>query len=438
MLVAAFVGWAAGVYLAPVLGTTAGPAFGASATLIAALLLALLAGVVVSTVHAWLSISVRADQIISGTIINIAALGITGYLIALLSVSSPTSAGQFRQWNPPAELTTLPFVGWIFNTLFHQGPLTISLLVIVVVFQIVLFRTRWGLRTRAVGEHPRAAETVGINVIRLRYRNVLVGGILAGLGGAYLSLEGTSVFQNDMIARTRVHRPGSHDRRPLDAARSVRGGPAVRVVSRDRPIDPHRASARAAGRDPRIAAAAVLRRPALPVTIIILAGVVGRSIPPAADGQPYEREAAHLTRDERDRAAAFLDLAKGAARSRSSTTPASNASSARRAGSRSSARRPIRGGRRTGSSATSSTMTSTASRSTRTRSRSSASPPTRRWPRRSRRPARSTSSTSSGARGCARRTRGRPSPPRRAACGSSSGSSTGRRPGSRTTAGSRS
>ena len=84
MLVSAFVGWTAGVYLAPILGTTAGPAFGASATLIAALLLALPAGVVVSTVHAWLSISVRADQIISGTIINIAALGITGYLIALL------------------------------------------------------------------------------------------------------------------------------------------------------------------------------------------------------------------------------------------------------------------------------------------------------------------------------------------------------------------
>ena len=293
MLVSAFVGWTAGVYLAPILGTTAGPAFGASATLIAALLLALLAGVVVSTVHAWLSISVRADQIISGTIINIAALGITGYLIALLSVSSPNGAGQFRQWNPPAELTTLPFVGWIFNTLFHQGPLTISLLVIVVVFQIVLFRTRWGLRTRAVGEHPRAAETVGINVIRLRYRNVLVGGILAGLGGAYLSLEGTSVFQNDMA--------------------QGRGfiGLAAMIVGRWTPLGAFGAALLFAS-STGIAQSILIAPPpgqlgdilgslppqffdAVPylVTIIILAGVVGRSVPPAADGQPYEREAAH-------------------------------------------------------------------------------------------------------------------------------------------------
>ena len=84
--------------------------------------------------------------------------------------------------------------------ILDQGPITISLLVIVVVLQIVLFRTRWGLRSRAVGEHPRAAETVGIDVIRLRYRNVMLGGVLAGLGGAFLSMEADRAFQQEMTA----------------------------------------------------------------------------------------------------------------------------------------------------------------------------------------------------------------------------------------------
>jgi len=292
MLVSAFVGWTAGVYLAPVLGIEAGPVFGASAALVVALVFALLAGMLVSLVHAWLSITVRADQIISGTIINIAAFGITGYLISLLSQSSPSGAGQFKQWTPPEAATELPLVGWIFETLFHQGPLTIALLVIVVVFQVALFRTRWGLRSRAVGEHPRAAETVGINVIRLRYRNVLVGGVLAGLGGAYLSMEGTAIFQQDMTAG--------------------RGfiGLAAMIVGRWTPLGAFGAAllfASSVGISQSILIAppsgqlgdVLLSLPpqffdAVPylVTIIILAGVVGRSIPPAADGQPYEREAA--------------------------------------------------------------------------------------------------------------------------------------------------
>jgi len=292
MLVAAFVGWAAGIYLVPVLGAEAGPIFGASASLVVALLLALLAGMIVSFVHAWLSISVRADQIISGTIINIAAFGVTGYLITLLSKTAPTGAGQFKTWTPPEALTGLPFVGWIFETLLHQGPLTISLLVIVVAFQIALFRTRWGLRSRAVGEHPRAAETVGIDVIRLRYRNVLVGGVLAALGGAFLSMELNSTFQQDMTAG--------------------RGfiGLAAMIVGRWTPLGAFGAAllfASTVGISQSILIAPppgqlgemLLSLPpqffdALPylVTIIILAGVVGRSIPPAADGQPYEREAA--------------------------------------------------------------------------------------------------------------------------------------------------
>jgi simple sugar transport system permease protein len=292
MLVAAFVGWSAGVFLLPVLGSDPGPIFGATPALVVALLLALLSGVVVSALHAWLSISVRADQIISGTIINIAAFGITGYLNTLLAKSSPQGAGQFMAWTPPTALTDLPGVGWIFATLLAQGPISISLLVVVIAFQVLLFRSRWGLRSRAVGEHPRAAETVGIDVIRLRYRNVLIGGVLAGLGGAFLSMEQSASFQQGMTAG--------------------RGfiGLAAMIVGRWTPLGAFGAAilfASSVGVSQSIKIAPPSGQlgdiltsvppqffDALPylVTIVILAGVVGRSIPPAADGQPYEREAA--------------------------------------------------------------------------------------------------------------------------------------------------
>jgi simple sugar transport system permease protein len=292
MLVAAFVGWSAGVFLLPVLGSDPGPIFGATPALVVALLLALLSGIVVSALHAWLSISVRADQIISGTIINIAAFGITGYLNTLLAKSSPQGAGQFMAWTPPTALTDLPGVGWIFATLLAQGPISISLLVVVIAFQILLFRSRWGLRSRAVGEHPRAAETVGIDVIRLRYRNVLIGGVLAGLGGAFLSMEQSASFQQGMTAG--------------------RGfiGLAAMIVGRWTPLGAFGAAilfASSVGVSQSIKIAPPSGQlgdiltsvppqffDALPylVTIVILAGVVGRSIPPAADGQPYEREAA--------------------------------------------------------------------------------------------------------------------------------------------------
>jgi ABC-type uncharacterized transport system permease subunit len=292
MLVAAFVGWSAGVFLLPVLGSEHGAFFGASPALLIALVLAVFSAVIVSALHAWLSISVRADQIISGTIINIAAFGITGYLNTLLAKSSPTGAGAFTAWTPPTFLTDLPAIGWVFTTFVRQGPLTISLLFIVIGFQILLFRSRWGLRSRAVGEHPRAAETVGIDVIKLRYRNVLAGGVLAGLGGAFLSMEATASFQQGMTAG--------------------RGfiGLAAMIVGRWTPLGAFGAAllfASSVGISQSIKIAPppgelgdiLTSLPgqffdALPylVTIVILAGVVGRSIPPAADGQPYEREAA--------------------------------------------------------------------------------------------------------------------------------------------------
>ena len=292
MLVAAFVGWYAGVLLAPMLPTDGQAFMGITPALLLALLFALLSALLVALLHAWLSISLRADQIISGTIINIAAFGVTGYLNTLIAQSSPTSAGSFTSFRPPREVLDLPVIGWLVSTFLNQGPITILLLVIVIGTQIMLFRSRWGLRTRAVGEHPKAAETVGIDVIRLRYRNVLVGGLIAGLGGAFLSMEATNSFQQGMTAG--------------------RGfiGLAAMIVGRWSPLGAFGAallfsSAQGIGQSINFAppdgqlgellgAVPGQFYDALPyaVTIIILAGVVGRAIPPAADGQPYEREAA--------------------------------------------------------------------------------------------------------------------------------------------------
>ena len=293
MLTAAFVGWAAGVLLMPVIGREPQMFLGANPALLLALGLAVLAGMLVALVHAWLSISVRADQIIAGTIINIAAFGLTGYLNTLMARASPTGAGDFANLALPRELTQLPAIGWLFTTFFNQGPIGLTLLLVVILFQVMLFRSRWGLRVRAVGEHPRAAETVGVDVIKVRYRNVIMGGMLAALGGAYLSMELSASFQQGMtVGRGFIGLAAMIVGRwtPLGAfgaallfASSVGIGQSIRIAP-----PPGDLGVLLGGMPRQIF-------DALPylVTIVILAGVIGRSIPPAADGQPYERESAH-------------------------------------------------------------------------------------------------------------------------------------------------
>jgi simple sugar transport system permease protein len=257
-----------------------------------ALAAAVVAGMLMSLLHAWLAISVRADQIISGAIINIAAIGLTGYLNTLLSAQTLAATGNFSALTIPAAVASIPLIGWLVNALFGQGPIGIATIVIVIVFQIMLFRSRWGLRTRAVGEHPRAAETVGIDVIRLRYRNVVLSGVLAALGGAYLSMEATNAFQAGMT--------------------QGRGfiGLAAMIVGRWTPIGAFGAALLFASSQ-AISQSISVSPPtgqlgdllthvppqffdALPylITIVVLAGLIGRSIAPAADGRPYLRESA--------------------------------------------------------------------------------------------------------------------------------------------------
>jgi ABC-type uncharacterized transport system permease subunit len=292
MLFGAFAGWIVGVAVAPALAGFTLPLFGANMALLVAVAGAVLAAMVVALLLAWLAVTVRADQIIGGTVINILAFGVTGFLFTLVLTSGLVGAGNFTAWRPPPALTDLPGVGWLIKALLGQGPLTITMLISVVVVQVLLFRSRWGLRTRAVGEHPKAAETAGIDVIRVRYRNVVLGGVFAGLAGAYLSLEATNTFQDGMTAgRGFIALAALIVGRwtPVGAFLAALLFSASTVVGQAVTFAPPSGQlGDLIGQVPRQVYDVL---PYL-VTIVVLAGVVGRSVPPAADGQPYERESA--------------------------------------------------------------------------------------------------------------------------------------------------
>ncbi|MEL6983726.1 MAG: ABC transporter permease [Actinomycetota bacterium] len=173
MLLAAFVGFmAASASGNLVLGVLAG------------MFIAGLAGLFL----AWTAVTLKMDQIIAGTVINIFGLGATSFLYV-----QGRTMPSVPNWDIPL-LSELPLVG---PMLFAHGPLTYIALLAVVVVHIALFQTRWGLRTRAVGEHPSAADTVGVRVFLLRYRNLAIAGTLAGLAGFAL-LQSASAFNRGM------------------------------------------------------------------------------------------------------------------------------------------------------------------------------------------------------------------------------------------------
>jgi len=164
-----------------------------------AALVGIFTGLLVGWFHALLSIRFKVNQIISGTVINIAALGVTGalynlYLAGGIAGGVPVSPGTFPVIRIPV-LSQIPFFGPV---LFENQPVVYSMLIVTLIAHYVLFFTPWGLRTRAVGEHPRAADTLGIDVYRVRYLNVMIGGALAGLAGTWFTLEWVGVFNLNM------------------------------------------------------------------------------------------------------------------------------------------------------------------------------------------------------------------------------------------------
>ena len=157
--------------------------------------MAVLVGCVMAAVHAVLAIHGSVDQIISSTVLNIFAVGITGFLRRAVLLQNPRGApAVFSAW-PIPFVSDIPVLGQIF---FRHQPLVYTTWLLVGVVHVLLFYTTWGLRTRAVGEYPRAADTLGVDVYTVRYGNVIASGVLAGLAGAWFSLETVGTFDDMM------------------------------------------------------------------------------------------------------------------------------------------------------------------------------------------------------------------------------------------------
>ena len=244
------------------------------------LLGAILCGGLISLVHAIVSINFKANQIISGIAINIIALGLTNYL---LFVQTPNAQG-FQQlaanlrlpvlsWGP---LATLPFIGPV---LFQQNIIFYVAIVILLGIQFLLFRTNLGLRIRAVGEHPQAADTAGVNVRLVRYCCVVGSGLLSGMAGAFLSLGIVGIFNSNMtdgrgfIALAAMIF-GKYT--PLGTAGACLVFGLGEALSYSAPLQQAGLNSNLIGTIPYL------------LTLVALVGFVGRTIAPAADGIPYE------------------------------------------------------------------------------------------------------------------------------------------------------
>jgi len=285
MLTAAFFGWFGAIYMNTILKVAAEP------SLLIGVFIAILSGVLMSLLHAVLSITFKVDQVIGGTVINILAIGITGFLnrqlffekSSMFGGQIPHAPGVLPRIHIPL-LADIPVVGKIFE------PQPIELLTIILVFaaSFVLFNTRFGLRTRAVGEHPRAADTVGINVNRMRYINVLIGGALAGLAGAYFTLESVPSFEPLMtngrgfIALAAMIFGNWTPIGAWAAALVFGAAQAMQInLQQFREFIPQQwaflSQSYVVGLVPYI------------LTMLILTGVVGKTTAPAADGVAYEK-----------------------------------------------------------------------------------------------------------------------------------------------------
>ncbi|HEX5897614.1 MAG TPA: ABC transporter permease [Thermoleophilaceae bacterium] len=240
--------------------------------------IALAAGAVMGLVHAFVSISLRADQVVSGTAINILALGITGYVFIYHYGDQGTPSEISRV--PNVTLPVIEDVSFFGEAIGRMNLLTWAALLLVPLLTLYLFRTRSGLRLRSIGEKPRAADSVGLPVVRTRYMAVVASGALAAVGGAYLSIALLGSFNENMTA----------GRGFIALAAVIFGG-----------WRPWGALAGAllfgfstalAQRLPAFSESTAVLFQALPyvLTLVVVAGVIGRSRPPAAIGVPYVKE----------------------------------------------------------------------------------------------------------------------------------------------------
>jgi|SRR6185369_15766685 simple sugar transport system permease protein len=259
-----------GAFMAAFVGTVTASAW-------AGLVGAAVGGLIVAWLLAVLAIRYLVDQVVLGIVLNLLVLGVTSFLYS--QVMQPNAAG-FNQapplpnWKVPG-LSSIPIIG---PAIFEQNILTYLAIVALVVIHYGLFHTRWGLRTRAVGEHPKAADTVGIKVLALRYRNVLIAGVIAGLGGAFFTIGSDNNFNKNMTVGK-----GFIALAALIFGRWSPIGATLAALL----FGFSQALADVLGAiNSSIPTEFVTMLPYL-VTILAVAGFVGRAKAPAADGKPY-------------------------------------------------------------------------------------------------------------------------------------------------------
>ena len=260
-------------------GAFAGALFGSIFGNFFGLILAVLVGGFFGFILAALVVTFRVDQIIAGVAINIFVLGITSFLTSHLLKSNPelNDAPVFKSINLPV-LSDIPVLGPV---LFKQNIFVYFSIFIVIISTYYLFKTAYGLRARAVGEHPKAAETLGISVLKTRFHHVIMGGMIAGFGGAWFTLGSVGRFDEGMTGG--------------------RGfiGLAAMIFGRWHPVGALFAALIFGFADSLQQKLAILRTP-IPseflamapylVTIIVVAGIVGNAKPPQAIGQAYVKE----------------------------------------------------------------------------------------------------------------------------------------------------
>ena len=263
LLGAAFTGSVVGSILGPWMGIVA----------------AVATGVALSGILAVFAIRFRVDQVIVGFAVNFFALGLTSFLASRVLTEYPeyNLLTPFKPWAIPL-LSDIPVLGTV---LFTQTLFVYASVVAVVVATWMMYRTRWGLRTRAIGEYPKAAGTLGVDVIRLRYRNVLIAGAVAGLGGAWWPVGTVGRFDQNItggrgfIALAAVIFGRWHPVGAFSAALVFGFAEAIQL--------------KMSNLNTGIPSEFLLMAPYL-VTLIVVAGFVGRSRAPKAAGQPYDAQ----------------------------------------------------------------------------------------------------------------------------------------------------
>ena len=260
-------------------GAFAGAMFGSLMGGWAGIICAMLTGGMFGLLLAILVISYRVDQIIAGVVINLFVLGLTSYVSSQLFTEYRwlNNASPFRAFKIPV-LSDIPLIGPV---LFNQNLFVYGALMLVCLSTYYLFYTRMGLRARAVGEHPRAADTLGIDVIKTRYAHVVVAGMIAGFGGAWFTLGSVGRFDDNMtFGRGFI-------------------GLAAMIFGRWHPLGALAAALIFGFADSLQQKLSILNTP-IPseflsmapyiATIVVVAGLVGQARPPAAIGKPYVKE----------------------------------------------------------------------------------------------------------------------------------------------------